>query len=261
MGIPTVSDRIAQMVVKIHIEPELESQFHPDSYGYHPGKSAHQALRAAKQRCENRGWILDMDIKGFFEEIDHDRLMQAVMKHVREPWQLMYIKRWLTAPVQHEDGRLEEKRKGTPQGGVISPLLANLYLHYVFDVWVVKNWPGIQFERYADDSVCHCVSEREALDLKARLEERFNQCGLQLHPVKTKIAFCKGGRNKYNYAKVTFDFLGYTFRPRWIKTSQGKQGLYFMAAVSQKAAKQIRHEINSWPWKYWHHEEIMDIRE
>ncbi|MBU0993943.1 MAG: group II intron reverse transcriptase/maturase [Proteobacteria bacterium] len=261
LGIPTVSDRIAQMVVKLHIEPELERHFHPDSYGYRPGKSAHQALSKAKERCGNRGWILDMDIKGFFEEIDHGLLMQCVRKHVKESWQLLYIQRWLTAPVQHEGGRLEEKTKGTPQGGVISPLLANLYLHYVFDVWVVKNWHGIQFERYADDIICHCVSEREAIELKACLNDRFNQCGLQLHPAKTKIAFCKGGQNKFNFKKVAFDFLGYTFRPRWIETRQGHQGLYFMAAVSQKSAKRIRQEINRWPWKYWRQKEITEIQE
>jgi RNA-directed DNA polymerase len=260
LGIPTVTDRIAQMVVKLQIEPELERHFHPNSYGYRPGKSAHQALLKAKERCNRRGWVLDMDIKGFFEEINHDLLMRAVRKHVKESWQLMYIQRWLTAPVQYEDGRLEEKRKGTPQGGVVSPLLANLYLHYAFDVWVEKNWKGIQFERYADDIVCHCVSEREALGLKAILNVRFNECGLQLHPAKTKIVFCKGGRNKGDYKTVSFDFLGYTFGPRWIKTKQGQQGLYFLAVVSQKSAKRIRQEINSWPWKYWRQKEMVEIQ-
>ncbi len=260
LGIPTVTDRIAQMVVKLQIEPELESHFHPDSYGYRPGKSAHQALLTAKRRCVRRGWVLDMDVKGFFEEIDHGLLMLAVRKHVKESWQLMYIQRWLTTPVQHANGRLEEKRKGTPQGGVISPLLANLFLHYVFDVWAEKNWKGIQFERYADDIVCHCTSEREAIELKVLLNDRFNQCGLTLHPAKTKIAYCKGGRNKGNYETVSFDFLGYTFRPRWIKTKRGHQGLYFLAAVSQKSAKRIRQEINRWPWKYWRQKELMDIR-
>ena len=210
LGIPTVTDRIAQMVVKLQIEPELERHFHPDSYGYRPGKSAHQALKTAKGRCSRRSWVLDMDIRGFFEEINHDLLMRAVRRHVKESWQLMYIQRWLTAPVQHGDGRLEEKCKGTPQGGVISPLLANLFLHYVFDVWVEKNWPGIQFERYADDIVCHCTSEREAKGLKELLNDRFNQCGLTLHPVKTKITYCKGGWNKTRYDTVSFDFLGYT---------------------------------------------------
>ena len=261
LGIPTVVDRIAQMVVKLQIEPELERCFHPDSYGYRPGRPAHQALMTAKERCSRRSWVLDMDIKGFFEEIDHGLLMRAVRKHVKEAWQLMYIQRWLTAPVQHGDGRLEEKRKGTPQGGVISPLLANLFLHYVFDVWVEKNWQRVQFERYADDIVCHCVSEREAKELKALLNDRFNQCGLTLHPAKTKIAYCKGGWNRGHYETVSFDFLGYTFRPRWIKTRRGQQGLYFLAAVSQKSAKRIRQEINRWPWKYWRQKELTDIRQ
>ncbi|WP_236891705.1 group II intron reverse transcriptase/maturase [Desulfoluna limicola] len=260
LGIPTVADRIAQMVVKLLIEPELERHFHPDSYGYRPGKSAHQALLKVKERCDRRGWVLDMDIKGFFEEIDHDLLLRAVRKHVKEPWQILYIERWLRAPVRHEDGHLEEKERGTPQGGVISPLLANLFLHYVFDVWVEKNWRGIQFERYADDIVCHCVSRQEAMELKTLLDDRFRECGLTLHPAKTKIAFCKGGRNWANYDTVSFDFLGYTFRPRWIKTKKGKLGLYFLGAVSRKAEKRIRQEINSWPWSYWRHEEIEDIR-
>jgi RNA-directed DNA polymerase len=260
LGIPTVTDRIAQMVVKLQIEPELERHFHPDSNGYRPDKSAHQALLTAKKRCNRRSWVLDMDIKGFFEEINHDLLMRAVRRHVKESWQLMYIQRWLTAPVQHGDGQLEEKRKGTPQGGVISPLLANLFLHYAFDVWVEKNWPGIQFERYADDIICHCASERETEGLKALLDDRFNRCGLTLHPAKTKIAYCKGGWNKTPYKTVSFDFLGYTFRPRWIKTRLGHQGLYFIAAVSQKSAKRIRQEINRWPWKYWRQKELTDIR-
>jgi group II intron reverse transcriptase/maturase len=260
LGIPTVTDRTAQMVVKLQIEPDLERHFHPDSYGYRPGKSAYQALLTAKRRCNRRSWVLDMDIKGFFEEINHDLLMRAVKRHVKESWQLMYIQRWLTAPVQHGDGRLEEKRKGTPQGGVISPLLANLFLHYVFDLWVERNWPGIQFERYADDIVCHCASEREAKGLKALLNDRFNQCGLMLHPEKTKIAYCKGGWNKARYDTVSFDFLGYTFRPRWIKTKRGQQGLYFIAAVSQKSAKRIRQEISRWPWRYWRQKELTDIR-
>jgi len=260
LGIPTVTDRIAQMVVKLQIEPELERHFHPSSYGYRPNKSAHQALAAAKHRCRKRAWVLDMDIKGFFDAIDHGLLMRAVKRHVKEPWQLLYIQRWLKAPVQQGDGSTEQREKGTPQGGVISPLLANLFLHYVFDIWVEKHWRGIQFERYADDIVCHCSSEREASRLKQLLETRFRQCGLQLHPEKTKIVYCKGGYHRGDYERVAFDFLGYTFRPRWIKTRQGKQGLHFVAAISQKSAKRIRREINSWPWKYWYQKELEDIR-
>ena len=260
LGIPTVTDRIAQMVVKLQIEPELESHFHPSSYGYRPEKSAHQALLMAKERCSKRAWVLDMDIKGFFDAIDHNLLMQAVKRHVKEPWHLLYIQRWLKAPVQYADGHRVSRHKGTPQGGVISPLLANLFLHYVFDVWVEKHWGGIQFERYADDIVCHCSSEKEAKRLMQLLEHRFTQCGLQLHPEKTKIVYCKGGFNKGEYEHIAFDFLGYTFRPRWIKTRQGTQGLYFLAGISQKSAKRIRQEINSWPWSYWCQKELTDIR-
>ena len=251
LGVPTVADRVAQMVVKQQIEPELDSHFHRDSYGYRPGKSAHQALSEAKRRCQKRAWVLDMDIKGFFDSIDHELLMKAVHRHVKESWHILYIQRWLTAPVEYRDGRKESRERGTPQGGVISPLLANLFLHYVFDVWVEKHWKGIQFERYADDIVCHCSSEREAHRLKELLERRFEECGLQLHPDKTKIVYCKGGNRKGNYSHVSFDFLGYTFRPRWIQTRKGQQGLYFIAAISQPKAKVIRQEINSWPWEYW----------
>ena len=260
LGIPTVADRIAQMVVKLQIEPQLETHFHPDSYGYRPGKSAHMALAQTKKRCDRRAWVLDMDIQGFFDNIDHGLLMKAVRKHVKERWHLLYLERWLTAPIQHSDGQMETPNRGTPQGGVISPLLANLYLHYVFDVWIERHWKGIQFERYADDIVCHCASEREAKRLYEVLNDRFQQCGLRLHPDKTKVVYCKGGYNRQDYPVVAFDFLGYTFRPRLIKTRRGEHGLYFLAAISQKSAKAIRQKINGWPWSYWCHKELKDIR-
>jgi len=246
LGIPTVSDRIAQMVVKLLIEPELEQHFHPDSYGYRPDKSAHQALLKAKERCSKRAWVLDMDIKGFFDTIDHKLLMKAVKRHVKEEWQLMYIQRWLTAPVQFQDGSIEARAIGTPQGGVISPLLANLFLHYVFDVWVEKHQPRVQFERYADDIVCHCSSEAEAQRLKEIFDSRFKSCGLELHPEKTKIVYCKGGYNKGEYKTVNFDFLGHTFGPKLIRTRTGRFGLYFQAFISAKKAKMIRQEIKGW---------------
>ena len=260
LGIPTVSDRIAQMVVKLLIEPALEDQFHPDSYGYRPKKSAHQALLKVQKRCNKRAWVLDMDIKGFFDTIDHELLMKAVKCHVKESWQLIYIQRWLTAPVQFQDGQMESRSIGTPQGGVISPLLANLFLHYVFDVWIEKHWRGVQFERYADDIVCHCYSEIEARQLKSLLDSRFQACGLELHPEKTKIVYCKGGYNRGEFAVVTFDFLGYTFGPKLIRTRTGRFGLYFLAFISPKKAKIIRHEINSWPWFYWIQKDLLDIQ-
>jgi group II intron reverse transcriptase/maturase len=251
LGIPTVGDRIAQTVVKLQIEPELEQHFHPDSFGFRPGKSAHQALEQVKTRCWKRPWVLDMDIKGFFDAIPHDLLMLAVGKHVKEPWQLLYIRRWLQAPVQHPDGRIEQRTQGTPQGGVISPLLANLFLHYCFDIWIGKNCEGIQFERYADDIICHCKTEQEAKNLKTILVKRFEECGLQLHPEKTKIVYCKSGSNRANHQSISFDFLGFTFRPRLMRTRTGEWIDLFLPAVSQKAAKRIREVINEWPWMKW----------
>ena len=256
LGIPTVADRIAQTVVKLQIEPELERHFHPDSYGYRPGKSAHDALKQVQARCWKRAWVLDMDIQGFFDNIDHGLLMKAVDRHVTEDWQKLYIRRWLSAPVQLASGSIESRDRGTPQGGVISPLLANLFLHYVFDRWVEKRWGGIQFERYADDIVCHCSSEREAQALKVVLEERFKDCGLTLHPEKTNIVYCKGGQHRQDYPVFAFDFLGFTFRPRWMRNRQGRRGVYFMGAISQRAAKGIRTQITEWPWKRWRQQEF-----
>ena len=260
LGIPTVTDRIAQMVVKIAIEPEIDNLFHPDSFGYRPNKSAHDALHLAKQRCKKRAWVLDMDIKGFFDTIDHTLLMQCVRRHVKDSWQLLYIERWLKSPIENADGEIESRDRGTPQGGVISPLLANLFLHYVFDVWVGKQSLNVQFERYADDIVCHCVTEAHAIILKSKVESRFKNCGLELHPKKTKIAYCKNQYRKLSYENIAFDFLGYTFRPRWTKTKTGTYGLYFYPEISRKSEKRIRDEINSWPWQYWCHQELDVIR-
>jgi group II intron reverse transcriptase/maturase len=246
LGIPTITDRIAQMVVKQRIEPELEQHFHPNSYGYRPNKSALEAIALTRERCWKRAWVLDMDIKGFFDEINHELLMRAVNKHVPEKWMKLYIERWLKAPVQHRDEQPKLRDKGTPQGGVISPLLANLYLHYVFDTWVEKHWTGIQFERYADDIVCHCASEQEAQQLKIKLEQRFIDCGLTLHPKKTKIAYCKSSNNRGHYPQVSFDFLGHTFKPRLCKNKQGKFFVAFTPAISRKSAKKVRDKIASW---------------
>lgn len=199
------------------------------------------------------------DIKGFFDSIDHQRLLLAVDKHVKEDWQRLYIRRWLAAPVQHADGRLEARTQGTPQGGVISPLPANLHLHYTFDAWIGRHWEGVQFERYADDIVCHCRTEQEAKALKALLTQRFADCGLALHPGKTKIVYGKSHWNQRDYACVSFDFLGYTFKPRLIKTRQGPFRVCFLPAVSQKAAKRIRSSINEWPWHKWEQQDIVVI--
>ena len=214
LGIPTVSDRIAQMVVKRHLEPILEPVFHRDSYGYRPGKSAHDALVKARQRCWAHDWVLDLDIKSFFDEIDWDLLMRAVRRHTDCPWVLLYLERWLRAPVSMPDGNLLTGRAGTPQGAVVSPVLANLFLHYAFDLWMQREYPTIPFERYADDAICHCASEAQALELRQALEQRFAACRLRLHPEKTKIVYCKDANRPGEYPERSFDFLGYTFRPR-----------------------------------------------
>ena len=222
LGVPTVADRIAQMVVKMEIEEELERHFHPDSYGYRPNKSAHQALAQVRQRCWQYPWVLDMDIKGFFDAIDHERLLKAVDKHVHVKWHRLYIKRWLTVPVQHPDGRTEQRTRGTPQGGVISPVLANLFLHYVFDVWVKQHCRGCLFVRYADDIICHCKTQQQVVQLHQQLSQRFTECELTLHPVKTKIVYCKSWKHKADYEHTSFDFLSYTFRPRLVRCRNGK---------------------------------------
>lgn len=246
LGIPTVADRVAQMVVKQALEPELERHFHPDSYGYRPGKSAHQAIGQARKRCWRNDWVVDLDIKGFFDNIDHELLMRAVRHHTQDKWVLLYIERWLTAPVQLNVGELQERNKGTPQGGVVSPLLANLFLHYTFDAWMQRRYPSIPFERYADDSVCHCRTRKQAEHLKNALEQRFADCGLELHPEKTKIVYCKDDDRRLDYPVTSFDFLGYTFRPRRSKSRRGKFFINFSPAISNTAAKAIRQEVRSW---------------
>ena len=246
LGIPTVADRVAQMVVTRFLEPVLEREFHPDSYGYRPGRSAHDALATARQRCWRCDWVLDMDIKGFFDTIDHELLMKAVRKHTDSPWALLYIERWLTAPVQLQDGTLLERDQGTPQGGVISPLLANLFLHYAFDAWMARNYPVVQFERYADDIVIHCKSLKQAEMLRGQLKQRLTECRLEMHPEKTKIVYCKDAKRLGDYPCISFDFLGYTFKPRKARDKWGQYFLNFLPAISGKAAKSIRQAMRDW---------------
>ena len=222
LGIPTVADRIAQMVVKQVLEPELEKHFHPDSYGYRPGKSAHQAIGQARRRCWDNDWVVDLDIKGFFDNLDQALLMRAVRHHTQDNWVVLYIERWLKAPVQMPDGTRQERNKGTPQGGVISPLLANLYLHYAFDLWMQRTYQSISFERYADDAVCHCRTQAEAEHLKDALERRFADCGLELHPEKTRIIYCKDDDRRGGYPNIGFDFLGVQLSTPEIEKPLGK---------------------------------------
>jgi RNA-directed DNA polymerase len=239
-----VADRVAQMVVKRMFEPIVEAEFLPDSYGYRPGKSALDAVGVTRKRCWQYDWVLEFDIKGLFDNIDHELLMRAVNKHTQNKWIILYIERWLKAPLQREDGTLVERTKGTPQGGVVSPILSNLFLHYVFDVWMEVNCPNNPWCRYADDGLVHCETLQRAEEIKALLQERFAKCGLEMHPTKTKIVYCKDKSRKRKYPETKFDFLGYTFRPRVVKNR--KDNTFFVSftpAVSQSALKEMTAEI------------------
>lgn len=246
LGIPTVADRVAQTVVKMVFEPEVESKFHPDSYGYRPGRSALDAVGTARKRCWETDWVIDLDIKAFFDSLNHDLVMRAVARHTEIPWVRLYIARWLRAPMQKSDGTLEERIRGTPQGGVISPLLANLFLHYAFDLWMQKNFPSIRFERYADDALVHVRTEEEANSVLESIRIRFAECGLELHPMKTRIVYCKDADRPEKKDNISFDFLGYTFRPRLAKNRWGKFFVSFLPAISTKSAKKVRKTIREW---------------
>ncbi len=246
LGIPTVADRVAQTVAKMALEPLVEPMFHEDSYGYRPGRSALDAVGVARKRCWDADWVIDLDIKAFFDSIPHDLVERAVAHHTELPWIRLYVTRWLRAPVQRPDGTLEERTKGTPQGGVISPLLANLFLHYAFDLWMQRSFPGVRFERYADDAIVHCRSEQEARAVLDAIRGRFEQCGLGLHPEKTRIVYCKDDDRPGDFELIQFDFLGYTFQPRRAKNRWGKFFVSFLPAISTKAAKAIREAIREW---------------
>ena len=244
LGIPTVSDRIAQMVVKLEFEPNVEPHFLPDSYGYRPGKSALDAIAVTRKRCWKYDWVLEFDIKGLFDNISHELLLKAVDKHTDNPWVRLYIRRWLTAPMQHTDGTIVQRARGTPQGGVISPMLANLFLHYAFDKWMQKHHPNKPWCRYADDGLVHCSSESQVHDMLKLLRQRFGECGLELHPEKTKIVYCKDERRTGDYHNTAFDFLGYTFRRRGCMDLRAKRiFLGFAPAVSKSALKEMRRKI------------------
>ncbi len=245
LGIPTVKDRIAQMVVKKLLEPRCERLFHKDSYGYRPNKSAHQALKQCRMRCWESNWVIDLDIKGFFENISHELLNVALSQLETESWIFLYINRWLKSGVLRK-GILHSKSKGTPQGGVISPLLANLFLHFVFDKWMNIYYPQVKFERYADDIIIHCKTQEESESLYTAIKERFQSCGLELNEVKSKIVYCKDSKRRLNYISISFDFLGFTFRRR---LSSNKKGMYyvgFLPAPSKSSLNSIKKEIKSW---------------
>ncbi|MDN5247329.1 MAG: group II intron reverse transcriptase/maturase, partial [Candidatus Cardinium sp.] len=246
LGVPTVSDRIAQTVVKSVLEPALEKVFHKDSYGYRPGKSAHEAIAVTRQRCWQYPWVVEFDIKGLFDNIDHDLLMKALRKHCSTDWILLYVERWLKASMEMPGGALQKRGKGTPQGGVISPILANLFLHYAFDKWAVKALSGIPFCRYADDGLLHCVSLLQAEKILSMLKARFKEVGLEIHTDKSHIVYCKHAKRQLKFNKTSFTFLGYDFCPRQSKNGAGEKYLNFSAGASKIAIKNMKAQIRSW---------------
>ena len=244
LGVPTVADRVAQMVVKQLIEPDLDPIFLADSYGYRRKKSALDAIGVTRQRCWKYNWVLEFDIKGLFDNIDHELLLRAVRKHVQCKWALLYIERWLKAPMELEDGTRVERTCGTPQGGVISPILSNLFMHYAFDLWMARTYPELPWCRYADDGLVHCRVEHEAEVVKAALQARLAECRLEMHPTKTRIVYCRDGKRRGKYPGVKFDFLGYCFRPRLVRRSRDNiLFCSFAPAVSPSALKSMRAKI------------------
>jgi RNA-directed DNA polymerase len=262
LGVPTVADRMAQEVVRRTLEPILEPEFHKDSYGYRPGKSAIEAVHQARQRCWRYDWVLDLDIAGFFDSIDWELLLKAVRHHTDCPWVLLYIERWLKAPMQMEDGSIVPRTAGTPQGGVISPTLANLFLHYAFDMWMVRTFPQIPFERYADDAICHCNSAEEARALWCAIADRFAACKLVLHPQKTKIVYCKDANRDGDYPDIHFDFLGFQFRAREARWGTPDRPIFahgFYPAASPKALKRIGRDIRGWTLHHRSDKSLADL--
>jgi RNA-directed DNA polymerase len=247
LGIPTVTDRIAQTVVKQYLEPKVEPSFHGDSYGYRPRKSAVDAVGRARERCWQYDWVVDLDIRAFFDTLDHELVMRAVRKYTDCRWVLLYVGRWLKAPIHREDGTLVARPAGTPQGGVVSPLLANIFLHLAFDAWMGRTLPQVPFERYADDILVHCQTREQAERVRQAVQERLVRCKLEVHPRKTKVVYCRDSNRRASHLETSFDFLSFTFRPRRARNRRGAYFVSFSPAVSRAAAKRIRQEMRqSW---------------
>ena len=260
LGISTIADRVAQTVAKMVLEPVVEPIFHPDSYGYRPGRSALDAVGRARERCWKFDWVIDLDIRSFFDTIPWSLIEKAVAHHTELGWVRLYVKRWLRAPVERKDGTLEERTCGTPQGSSVSPLLANLVLHYAFDLWMQRTFPQLCFERYADDAIVHCRTNSEARAVMEAIRGRLAECGLVLHPEKTRIVYCKDSNRRRKYEHIAFGFLGYTFRPRCAQTRQGRNFLNFLPAISNKAATKIRQTVRSWRIaRTWKNEKLENL--
>ena len=250
LGVPTVADRVAQTVARLYLEPQVEPVFHLDSYGYRPGKSALDAVAACRRRCWRADWVIDLDIRAFFDTVPWDLVLKAVAHHISpdQRWILLYVERWLKAPLRRQDGTLVARDRGTPQGSAISPLIANLFMHYAFDAWMAREFPRVRFERYCDDAVAHCASQQQARAVRDAIAGRLAEVGLELHPQKTKIVYCKDADRTGSHEHEKFTFLGYEFRPRLAKNKHGKHFVSFLPAVSPEAMKAMGAEIRSWHW-------------
>ena len=246
LGVPTVGDRIAQTVVARVLEDKAEPVFHPDSYGYRPGRSAIDAVAQCRRRCWKTDWVIDLDISAFFDSVRWDLVLKAVATHTDQPWVVLYVQRWLHAPLRLPDGTLRQRDRGTPQGSAVSPILANLFLHYAFDTWMTRNFPDVRFERYVDDAVIHCGSERQARYVLAAIRERMGEVGLTLHPEKTRIVYCQDDNRRRSHEHVEFTFLGYTFRRRSARRKDGGMFLSFLPAISREALSRISAQVRSW---------------
>ena len=246
LGVPTVADRIAQTVVARRLEAKVEPIFHPGSYGYRPNRSALDAVAACRQRCWKTNWVIDLDVERFFDSVPWELVVKAVAAHTTDLWVVLYVKRWLAAPLALPDGTLQQRDRGTPQGSAVSPVLANLFLHYAFDAWMAREYPSVQFERYADDVVVHCVTEAQAKRLVVAIGNRLAEVGLRLNPAKTRIVYCKDGRRRLDYEHTAFTFLGFTFRARGARGKNGRNFTGFLPAVSKDALNRMSREVRRW---------------
>lgn len=259
LGVPTVADRIAQTAIKMVLEPKLEPVFDRDSFGYRPGRSALDAIELVRRRSWNYDWVVEFDIQALFDRIDHGLLLRALRKHCQTPWVLLYIERWLKAPMVLGDGTEVARERGTPQGGVVSPLLANLFLHYALDAWVRRELLSVRLCRYADDGILHCKSEAQARLVLDKLGRRLKECGLDLHPGKTRIVYCQDINRQQVYPVIQFTFLGYTFRPRKVVDKYGRVYVNFCAAVSRDALRTMRQQVRSWHLHLKSDKELKDL--